>query len=94
MPKEAAYGQYFMAADELPVEHAERVLGFRVAREGGQVRGIDLHYEVGGEPRRLTLPVQSSSYLQLLLTLMQLDEGLPFPEDPRDRTWRPPAPGK
>jgi hypothetical protein len=92
MPKEAAYGQYFMAADDMPADHAQRILGFRVARSGDEVLGIDLHYELaGGEARRLTIPVSSSSYLQLLLTLLQLDEGLPFPEDPRDRNWRPPA---
>ncbi len=89
MTTENVYGEFFIDPTvTIPTEHASHIRGCRVGRVKGEFAGIDLHYEVDGKPRSMTIDRGNAMYLLSLLKCLQLNEGLPFPDDPRDPNWR------
>lgn len=68
--------------------HVDRMDGFRVGRVGDQLAGLELHFQQGGTPKSLTMSLGDAMFLLSCLKSFQLDEDLPFPEDPRDPNWK------
>ena len=87
MPKPDAYGE--IVRGSIPSSHVDHVFGFRVGRgPAGEALGIDIHYRSDGNPKSLTMALGDALALLGMLKSFQLSEGLPFPDDPRDPTWR------
>ena len=82
------YGEVIVGSPPLPTQHVSRIHGFRVGRVEGKPAGIDLHFEAGGKDQSMTIPLPDALFLLSTLKSFQLDEDLPFPEDPRDHTWK------
>lgn len=86
--KAGFYGE-FQFGGAPPRSHVDRIRGFRVGRGPDQKpAGIDLQYESEGQLRSLTIPILQALALLAQLKSFQLNEDLPFPEDPRDPNWK------
>lgn len=81
------YGQVVLPAEQVPSRHVDRMSGFRVGRRDGAPAGLELHFVSEGQPQRLTIPILEAMFLLSVLKAFQLNEDLPFPEDPRDASW-------
>ena len=88
--QEQIYGQFAVGPPgSVPTMHADRMMGFRIGRTpDGQIAGIDLQFETKGQPQSLTIPILDALALLGMLKSMQLNEDMPFPEDPRDPNWK------
>lgn len=87
MLRPEVYGDVLVGA--IPSVHADHIRGFRVGRgPAGEALGIELQYERGGNPKNITIALTDAIALLALLKCFQLNEALPFPDDPRDPTWR------
>lgn len=76
------------AGNPPPSRHVDTILGFRVGRVAGKAAGLDIHFESQGEVLSMTVPLIQAMWLLSILKSFQLNEGLPFPDDPRDASWR------
>lgn len=83
------YGQFAVGPPgAVPSIHANEIMGFRVGRNpDGQPAGIDLQFRSLGQPHSVTIPMIQAVSLLAMLKSWQLNEDLPFPEDPRDASW-------
>lgn len=84
------YGKFAVGpAGAVPSIHANEIMGFRVGRSpDGRPAGIDLQFRSQGQPHSVTIPILDALALLGMLKSMQLNEDLPFPEDPRDPNWK------
>lgn len=69
---------------------ADHITGVRVVRDGaGRPAAVGVQWMGDdGHPTGLTMDVRNAMWLLSCLKSMQLDLDLPFPEDPRDPTWK------
>ena len=83
------YGQVAVYGDGvIPTAHVDQIHGLRVGRRpDGEPAGIELQFDVGDKRQHLTIPTIEAIALLAYLKAFQLNEDLPFPEDPRDATW-------
>jgi hypothetical protein len=73
----------------IPTDHVDQIHGLRVGRSpDGRPVGIELQFDTETERRHMTIPLMQALALLSFLKSFQLEEDLPFPEDPRDPNWR------
>lgn len=73
----------------IPTDHVDRIHGLRVARTpDGQLAGVELQFDTPEKRKHMTIPLMEALALLSFLKSFQLEEDLPFPEDPRDPNWR------
>lgn len=81
------YGEWAYGDDGRPVADVDRILGVRaILDDRKRCERVELLYQWAGDPARpRQLDLQFSEALALLsfLKCMQLDAGIPFPDDPR-----------
>lgn len=85
-PKDEIYGEFFFS--EPPVEPivVDRILGIHSLHDKqGRPEFVHLAWQTAGqEPfQTLQLDYPNALFLLSILKSMQLDEGTPFPDDPR-----------
>ena len=49
--------------------------------------GLSIEFDANGMLHSLTMDIDNAMYLLAILKGFQLDEDIPFPDDPRDPTW-------
>ncbi|MEJ6790482.1 hypothetical protein BrevBR_13105 [Brevundimonas sp. BR2-1] len=73
----------------IPTDHVDRIHGLRVGRSpDGQPQGIEVQFDSGDHRKHLTIPKMEALALLSFLKAFQLNEDLPFPEDPRNPNWK------
>lgn len=92
MPKEVVpYGEWFVSAEPIEVEHADRILGARPLLDNrDRPEFVDIQWQSSDDGRFHQLRLDWLNALALLsfLKSIQLDSGQPFPLDPRNPNWR------
>lgn len=83
------YGEFVVGPPgSVPSVHMDEFMGFRVGRSSeGRIAGVDLHFRSRGQVQSLTIPMPQAMAMLAYLKSLQLNEDVPFPEDPRDPTW-------
>lgn len=86
---ENIYGDFAVAPKgSIPSIHMNHLMGFSVGRRpDGQPAGMDLQFQSQGQIHSVTIPLLEAMALLSMLKSFQLNEDLPFPEDPRDPNW-------
>jgi hypothetical protein len=80
------YGDFAVSVSPLPVEGADRILGVQLSRDPqGRPDFVTVQYQSAeGQPfRSVRMDYVNALFLLSCLKSMQLDEGTPFPDDPR-----------
>lgn len=84
MGRKKAYMNVFANLSPEQVRDADRIAGGLLERD---VRDrpwrFELHYTVGGKPQILRMPFDDAMALLSVVKAIQLDTGIPFPDDPR-----------
>lgn len=87
--KAGVYGEVVLGpVGSIPTLHADRMMGLRVGRVDGHLAGVEVQFVANGQPHALTIPILEAMAMLSFLKAFQLNEDLPFPEDPRDPNWR------
>ena len=88
--KTKTYGTFAVASDgPLPgaLPDADHILGLRVVFDSrNRAEAIEVQYRTAEEPhpiRQFRMDFPNALFLLSLLKSMQLDAGIPFPDDPR-----------
>lgn len=67
---------------------ADRIHGARILRQDGEFVGVEVQFQSAKNVLGLAIPKLDALFLLSLLKSIQLDEEVPFPDDPRDPNWR------
>lgn len=80
-----AYGKYIITnGKHPPTDTVGHILGCLVEYDDhGKPEYFRLHYETNGDRREMIMSHLDSMFLLSILKAIQLDHGIPFPDDPR-----------
>lgn len=83
--KNRIYGEWFTSLPPLAAKHADRILGARVSHDQqGRPEWVDIQWQGSGELyEQVQMDFVNAMFLLSVLKSMQLDSGIPFPDDPR-----------
>lgn len=89
---ERIYGEWVVGITNMPVAGADHILGARITTDQkGRPEWVEVQYRTADAPNgvaQMRLDWLNALFLLSLLKSIQLDSGLPFPDDPRDPNWR------
>ncbi len=84
--KDQIYGEWFMSTPPVKPKHADRILGARILHDAeGRPEWVDLQYHSSDDGRfhQIQMDFVNAVFVLSCLKSMQLDSGIPFPDDPR-----------
>jgi len=85
------YGEWAVTVPPVPVSNADRILGVHIAHDKQDHPDfVTLQYQTadGGGVRSVRMDFVNAMFLLSCLKSLQLDEGVPFPDDPRVPSFR------
>lgn len=81
------YGEFFVSTEPVPTANADRILGAALIRDAkGRPEWVDVQYETAdpnGRFQTVRIDFPNALWLLSCLKSIQLDSGVPFPDDPR-----------
>lgn len=81
------YGEFVVSTQPIPTVNADRILGAALVTDSkGRPEWVDVQYETAdpnGRFRQIRMDFPNALFLLSCLKSIQLDSGVPFPNDPR-----------
>jgi hypothetical protein len=82
-----AYGEFVVSTQPIPTANADRILGAALVPDSkGRPEWVDIQYETAdpnGRFQQIRMDFPNALFLLSCLKSIQLDTGVPFPDDPR-----------
>lgn len=89
MPQQGKiYGEWEVSTPPIEVEIADYVLGARIDFDPQDRPAIELQWRSSDGTHQVRMDRGNALMVLSLLKSIQLDQGWPFPLDPRDPNWR------
>ena len=85
------YGEWVVTIPPVPVLNADRILGIHIAHDSqNRPDFVTLQYQTadGAGIQSVRMDFVNAMFLLSSLKSLQLDEGVPFPDDPRHPDFR------
>ena len=81
------YGEFVVSTHAIPTANADRILGAALVSDSkGRPEWVDVQFETAdpnGRFQQVRMDFSNALFLLSCLKSIQLDSGVPFPDDPR-----------